>query len=153
MPFSRRERATDSQKSPDLAREAVGWNGGLGGWQPSLTRSPHARTTPAHNHPARRTSWWNHIPHSTTPAQRTIASDHSAAQRAACTGGHNEQSAQRALVPPQHHEQRHDGEGHDVHLGSRRTTRQEKPADHITPAAQRPAIQLRRTDRSECHYS
>jgi hypothetical protein len=32
LPFSCRKRATEMcQKRPDLAREAVGWNGGLGG--------------------------------------------------------------------------------------------------------------------------
>jgi hypothetical protein len=30
LPFSCRERCTDGQKANDLAREAVGWNGGLG---------------------------------------------------------------------------------------------------------------------------
>jgi hypothetical protein len=32
LPFSRRKRCTDCQKANDLAREAVGCNGGLGGY-------------------------------------------------------------------------------------------------------------------------
>jgi hypothetical protein len=31
LPFSCRKRAQDDLKSSDLAREAVGWNGGFGG--------------------------------------------------------------------------------------------------------------------------
>ena len=31
LPFSCRKRCTDCQKSNDLVRAAVGWNGGLGG--------------------------------------------------------------------------------------------------------------------------
>jgi hypothetical protein len=102
-------------------------------------RVPHRHTTT----PARRTSWWNHIPHSTTPAQRAIERDHTAAPRAECTGGHHEHSAQRAVVPPQHNEHRHNGDRHNGQSGWCRTTSSEKPADHIAPAAQRDAVQPR----------
>jgi hypothetical protein len=100
-------RHTNCQKANDLAREAVGWNGGLGGWRQTLDcasgmSEPHGTTGVRPNHtlhtitPAQRTLKREHAPHngqsvraSTTPALRTTGSRTTAARRAL---------TQRALV-------------------------------------------------------
>ena len=67
LPFSCRKRTvTAYQKANDLAREAVGCNGGLGGWRVTLVCCPHERTTPARNHACITSVRWNHSTHTIT---------------------------------------------------------------------------------------
>nr|AIA11458.1 Unknown Function [uncultured bacterium] len=118
LAFSRRERIQEHRQKPnDLAREAVGWNGVLGGLA-HAARVPqrHDHTTPARNHASTTGLVLNHAQHTITRrttdnphdgrsnhAGTTSPSTTSLAQRARTSetsAWHQNGSANHAAQPP-----------------------------------------------------
>jgi hypothetical protein len=116
LPFSRRKRiAKNCQKANDLARAAVGWNGGLG------ALATHAGLLPAcAHHPGTESR-----PHNGRLMESPHAPDHTE---------HDGQTAPRAIAPRRHHGRWHDETGttgvriRDRCMGSKRDCRPRCPA-------------------------
>jgi hypothetical protein len=84
------------QKANDLARAAVGCNGGLGGWPPTLACCPHARTTLARNH-AGTTGVWSGSRAAYDHAQHHGHRHDGPSNHASTTGTGTTESARRAF--------------------------------------------------------
>jgi hypothetical protein len=135
MPFSCRKRITQTVKNqPILRAKRSAATAGWASWRLTLACWRHERTTPAQNHACITSADQNHAQHTIT--QCTTGKQHHEPSNHASTTGECTTSLAQPAFPNRD-----------------RLITIKKQGDHATPAAQRIAIQPRRTIRSMLHSS